>query len=151
MGGAWAAAPTGFATSAADREKYIKDLPKDRLRNASEIYKSGLGTANEMNVVFAALAQQAGLEARPAVVADRTEVLFSPKAMVDTYFLRNVDMAIKTGDSWKVYDVSTKLLPPGMISWREEGMYALISDPANAAARRRMRCPKLKCRPTATP
>jgi hypothetical protein len=40
----------------ADREKYVKSLPKDRIRNAAEIFKSGLGTPNEMNVVFAAMA-----------------------------------------------------------------------------------------------
>jgi hypothetical protein len=47
----------------------------------------------------------------------------------DEYFLSNVDMAVKRGDSWKIYDVSTRLLPPGMISWREEGMKAPITDP----------------------
>ena len=107
----------------AERQTYIKCLPKDRLRNAAEIFKSGLGTANEMNVVFAAMAQQIGLEARPALVADRNAILFHPKTTVDDYFIDNIDMAVKQGDAWKIFDVSTKLLPPGMISWREEGMY----------------------------
>ena len=115
----------------ADRQKYIKSLPKDRLRNATEIFKSGIGTANEMNVVFAAMAQQSGLEARPALVASRNERIFHPKVTVDEYFIDNIDMAVKQGDDWKILDVSTKLLPPGMISWREEGMYALITDPKN--------------------
>src|SRR6185312_8296255 len=113
----------------AERRAYFKSLPKERLRTASEIFKSGLATANEMNVVFAAMAQQVGLEARPALVSDRTELLFNPKITMDTFFLRNIDMAVKQGENWKVYDVSTKLLPPGMISWREEGVYALIADP----------------------
>jgi Domain of Unknown Function with PDB structure (DUF3857) len=116
----------------AERRSYLKSLPKERLRTASEIFKSGLGTANEMNVVFAAMAQQVGLEARPALVSDRTELLFHPKHTIDTFFLHNIDMAVKQGEDWKVYDVSTKLLPPGMISWREEGVYALIADPKNA-------------------
>jgi hypothetical protein len=85
-----------------------------------------------MNVVFAAMAQQAGLEARPALVSDRTERLFHPKGTPDTFFLHNIDKAVKQGEDWKVYDVSTKLLPPGMISWREEGVYALIADPKSA-------------------
>ena len=113
----------------AERERFFKDAPKGRSRTAVETFKRGLGTANEMNVVFAALAQQVGLEARPAWVANRNEVYFSPKGTVDEYFLGSIDMAVKLGDSWKIYDVSTKLLPPGMISWREEGMYALIGDP----------------------
>ena len=113
----------------AERERFLKSLPKDRYRTSAEIFKSGLATANEMNVVFAAMAQQAGLEARPALVASRSELIFDPKYTVDEYFLSNVDMAVKRGDSWKVYDVSTRLLPPGMISWSEEGMKALITDP----------------------
>ncbi len=103
-------------------------MPRDRLRAAAEIYKSGLGTANEMNVVFAAMAQQIGLEARPVLVSDHTQYLFHPKTTVDTFFLPNIDMAVKQGDTWKIFDVSTKLLPPGMISWREEGVYALVAD-----------------------
>jgi hypothetical protein len=117
--------------SDADRQKFFKESPKDRNRTAAETYKRGLGTANDMNVVFAALAQQTGLEARPAWVADREEIIFSPKRLADDYFLSNLDMAVKLGEAWKIFDVNTKLLPPGMISWREEGMYALIGDPKN--------------------
>lgn len=113
----------------AERQKYFKSLPQDRLRTAAEIFKSGLGSANEMNVVFAAMALQAGMEARPALVSNRFERIFNPQATLDEYFLRNIDMAVKQGDAWKVLDVSTKSLPPGMISWHEEGMYALITDP----------------------
>jgi len=40
-------------------------------------------------------------------------------------------MAVKIGDAWKIYDVSNKLLAPGQLSWREEGGYALLTDPKN--------------------
>ncbi len=115
--------------SEAERQKYIKDLPKDRRRTAVEVFRSGLGTADEMNVVFAAMAQQAGIEARPVAVPSRSDYNFHPNVISDDYFLRNIDMAVKVGDTWKLFDVSTKLLPPGMISWREEGMFSLLTDP----------------------
>jgi hypothetical protein len=38
-------------------------------------------------------------------------------------------MAVKQGDQWKIYDVSTKLLSPKLVSWQEEGTSALLSDP----------------------
>jgi hypothetical protein len=120
-----------FGVTEAERQKYLKDLPKDRRRTAVETFRSGLGTSDEMNVVFAALAQQVGLEARPVAVPNRNEYIFHPKATVDEYFLGSIDMAVKVGETWKLFDVSTKLLPPGMISWREEGMYALLTDPKN--------------------
>jgi Domain of Unknown Function with PDB structure (DUF3857) len=118
----------GEGVTDAERERLIKSRPKDRPRTAAEIFKSRLGSSNEMNVVFNAMAQEAGLDARPALVADRNE-LFNTKYTVDSYFLDNIDTAVKRGDSWKIYDVNARLLPPGMLPWREEGMSALITDP----------------------
>ncbi len=112
-----------------ERNKLFKALEKDHARTAAEIYKSGIGLSNEMNTVLAAMAQQAGFDARPARVADRNQIIFNPKNMVDDYFVPNVELAIKRGDGWKIYDVSTKRLAPGMISWSEEGMYAMVADP----------------------
>src|SRR5262245_24236647 len=112
----------------AERVKFRDSLPKNRARTSSEILKSRLGTPSELNVVFAAMAAQAGLDARPAFVADWNEVGFNPKTMMNRYYLDHIDMAVKLGGSWKVFDVSTKLLTPGMLPWRQEGLYALISD-----------------------
>jgi hypothetical protein len=81
-----------------------------------------------MNVGFAALAAEAGLDVRPALVADRSEIVFNPK-LAERYFLDNGAVAVKQGDSWKVLDVSRRLLTPGMLPWQEEGMFALIADP----------------------
>jgi hypothetical protein len=117
--------------TAAEREKFYEKLPKERRRTAAEIFESRLGTSYELNVVFGAMAAQAGMEARPAYVSDWSQVVFDPKAMTSRYFISNLDMAVKIGDAWKIYDVSNKLLPPGQLSWREEGGYALLTDPKN--------------------
>lgn len=111
----------------AERDKVFAKMPKDRRRTADEVLKSGLGNADERNLLFAAMASSAGLEARPVLLPDRTDILFSPQ-MADEYFLDNVDMAVKIGDQWKLYDVSAHL-PPGMLGWNEEGVAALLSDP----------------------
>jgi len=116
------------ATSSADRQAYFEKVPKDRKRTSAEIFKSGLATPNEMNVAFAAAALQAGMDARPALLADRNEIAFNPK-LAERYFLDNVAMAVKLGDSWKLFDVGSRHLFPGMLPWREEGMFALITDP----------------------
>jgi hypothetical protein len=112
----------------AEREKFIEKLPNNRFRTAPEIFKSGIATSYEMNVVFAALAMQAGLEARPALVADRLEMTFTPK-LADRYFIDDIAMAVKLGDAWKVLDVSRKSLTPGMLPWQAEGTMALLTDP----------------------
>ncbi len=112
----------------ADRAQILKEMPKDRYRTASEILKSGIGDSAELNTFFAAMASSVGLEVRPAMIADREDILFVP-SMTDRYFLRNIDMAVNIGGNWKLYDVSARELPASMLSWREEGMQALLSDP----------------------
>jgi hypothetical protein len=111
----------------AERDKVIAKMPDDRQRTAAEVLKSGLGTSDERNLLFAAMASAAGLESRPVLLPNRNDILFDPK-MADDYFLDNVDMAVKIGDEWRFYDVSAHL-PPGMLEWSEEGLPALLSDP----------------------
>ena len=116
------------SVTAAEREKFIQKLPNDRARTSAEIFKSGIGTFSEMNVVFAALAQQAGFETRPALVGNRNEVVFNPQ-LADRYFLDDEAMAVKLGGTWKIVDVGRKSLTPGMLPWEEESMFALLADP----------------------
>jgi|HubBroStandDraft_6_1064221.scaffolds.fasta_scaffold96517_2 hypothetical protein len=112
----------------AERAKILKDLPKTRLRTSAEVLKSGIGTSNEMNTLFAAMATSVGLDTRPALVADREDIVFAP-GLADSYFLPNVDMAVQLGGKWALRDVSARLLPSNMVSWREEGMQVLLTDP----------------------
>lgn len=112
----------------AERVKFFERLVRGRDRNSAEIFKSGIATSSEMNVVFAALAMEAGLEARPALIASRDEYIFNPK-FADRYFLDNTGIAVKLSSTWKVVDASRKLLTPGMLPWQEDGMMALITDP----------------------
>jgi hypothetical protein len=111
----------------AERTKVLAKMPKDRRRTAAEVLKSGLGDADERNLLFAAMAISVGLEARPVLLPNRNDILFSQQ-MTDDYFLDSVDTAVKIGDQWKFYDVGAHL-PPGMLSWSEEGVAALVSDP----------------------
>jgi hypothetical protein len=116
------------SVSDSERAKILKSLPKDRSRTSVEVFKSGIGYADEMNTLFAAMAQTVGLEARPALVSNRDGVMFEPR-MADSYFLSNIDMAVKIDGEWRVFDATTRRLPANMVSWREEGTQALISDP----------------------
>ncbi|MCE5308358.1 MAG: DUF3857 and transglutaminase domain-containing protein [Acidobacteriales bacterium] len=114
--------------SDAERGPILQELNKNGLRPVAKVLKSGIGSDGELNALFATMASQAGLEARPAWAADTTDLVFSPRIAED-YFLNTLVMAVKIGDAWKVYDVSTRELPAGMVSWRNEGVMALVSDP----------------------
>jgi hypothetical protein len=112
----------------AERTAILKQMPKDRVRTSAEVFKSGIGTSDELNTLFAGMASHAGLEARPAMVANRDDVAFAPN-MTDMYFLPNIDMAISVNGEWRVFDVSARRLPPDMVGWREEGAQVLLCDP----------------------
>ncbi len=114
--------------SASERLAILKQMPKDRLRTSVEVFKSGIGDPGELNLLFAAMCSSVGLDARPVMVSNRDDVLFDP-TLTDAYFLPNVDMAVKIDGEWRLFDVSTRLLPPQMVGWREEGVQALVSDP----------------------
>jgi hypothetical protein len=118
----------GLEVTEADRAKVLKDMPKDRYRTAAEILKSGIGDADELNTLFASMANSVGLDVRPALIGNREDILFVP-AMTDRYFLRHIDMGVNLGGNWKLFDVSARDLPANMLSWTEEGMQALLSDP----------------------
>ncbi len=111
----------------AEREAYFKSLPRDRRRTSTEVLRGGLGTSREMNLVLGALAAQAGFDVRPAMIADRSEIIFNPK-LAERYFLDNEGVAIRSGNAWKIVDISDKHVPPGMLPWHEEGMLALVGD-----------------------
>jgi len=118
----------GQQVTEADRAQILKEMPKDRYRTAAEIFKSGIGDSDELNTLFASMANSVDLDVRPALIGDREEIIFVPQ-MMERYFLRHIDMAVNIGGNWKIYDVGTRDLFPGMLSWREEGMQALLSDP----------------------
>jgi hypothetical protein len=118
----------GSQVSDADRAEILKGMPKDRYRTAAEIFKSGIGDADELNTLFAAMASSIDLEVRPALIGNREDVIVVP-SLTEKAFLRHIDMGVNIGGNWKLYDVSARDLPANMLSWTEEGMNALLSDP----------------------
>jgi hypothetical protein len=97
-------------------------------RSPSDTLKRGMGTSQDILNLFGAMALSMGLDARMARVGDRGNYFFDPR-MVDDYFLRSNDIAIKVNDSWRIFDPSARYLPAGMLNWREEWNQALIPDP----------------------
>jgi len=116
----------------AERADFIKKLPDTRGRNSAEIFKSKMALPQEMNVVFAALAMQVGLDVRPVMVANRSEAAIDITKLPERYFVDDVALGIKEGDGWKVFSVSAKHLFPGMLPSEEQGMFAIVTDPKAA-------------------
>ena len=96
--------------------------------NANDTLKQMRGYPDDINAVFAAMCLAVGLDARPAAVSDRGDFFFDP-SFPDSYFLQAIDIAVKSGNEWRLYDPGSTYAPAGMLSWREENTQALIADP----------------------
>lgn len=101
---------------------------KIKNKNANDTLKRMQGTGDDINIVFAAMCIALGFDARPAAVSDRSDFFFDP-SFTDPYFLQAIDIAVKVGDTWKVYDPASMYVPAGMLRWREENTQVLVTDP----------------------
>jgi len=108
--------------TAADRAKLKpNESPSDTL-------KQGMGTATNIDCLFAALATAAGFEARIVQVANRGVIFFDP-TFPDAYLLSAYDIAVRVGNEWRFFDPGSIYVPFGMLRWQEEGQPALLGDP----------------------
>ncbi|HEX8128913.1 MAG TPA: DUF3857 domain-containing protein [Pyrinomonadaceae bacterium] len=118
----------------------IKNLDDDALNLPAEVRlklkdESPSGTLKKMEgrykdigALFAALAIAAGFEARPAIMADRSDIFFDP-GFADYYFMSMVVIAVKVNDSWRFFNPAEMYMPFGMLTWQAESQDALITDP----------------------
>ncbi len=97
-------------------------------KGPSETLKRGYGTFEDIDLLFAAMANAAGFTARLAKVTDRSDAFFKVN-FADDYFLRSFVVAVQVGADWKFYDPGVTRTRYGMLRWQEEGMPALIPDP----------------------
>jgi hypothetical protein len=101
-------------------------------KTAAETLKRGIGTGEDIDLLFAALATAAGFEARIAHVADRSDIIFNPEAfefVLNLYFMRSYNIAVRVGNAWRFFDPASTYIPFGMLRWQEEGVKAMIVDP----------------------
>jgi hypothetical protein len=114
-----------------DKDTGLTDADRAKLKTnktPADTLKRGTGTNKEVSLLFGAMAAAAGFDVRVVRIGDRGESFFSPK-MTIPYFLSSYDIAVKVGNNWRVIDPSSPYIPMGMLSWREEGEYALVTDP----------------------
>ena len=105
-------------------EEQIEKL-KDNKR-PSDTLKRGVGSGVDINLLFAALANAAGFEARVALLPDRGRRFFDRNVMIPGS-LRPAAIAVRAGFSWKLYDPAFKYITAGMLRWQEEGVDSLIA------------------------
>jgi hypothetical protein len=91
-----------------------------------------MGTGEDIDLLFGALASAAGFDARVAHLADRSDIFFSPNEfdfLLNLYFMRSYNIAVRVENGWRFFDPASQYVPLGMLRWQEEGGKALIVGP----------------------
>ncbi|MBS1812980.1 MAG: DUF3857 and transglutaminase domain-containing protein [Acidobacteria bacterium] len=101
-------------------------------KNAADTLRNRMGTGRDINLLFIALANAAGFDARQALLADRSQYAFN-KNFTGTYYmatmLESYNVAIRMENQWRFFDPASTYVSFGMLLWQEEGQEALITDP----------------------
>ena len=96
-------------------------------KKPSDTLKRGVGPGIDINLLFAAMVNAAGFDARMALLPDRGERLFDRSAYVRGS-LRPSTIAVRFGTAWNFFDPGLPYIASGMLRWQEEGVDALIVD-----------------------
>ncbi len=97
-------------------------------KSPGDTLKKAMGTAANIDMLFAALAKAAGFDARLALSGNRDSMFFD-KGLGNVAFLQSSFIAVKVGDEWKYFSPAEMYTPFGMLGWREESQETLITDP----------------------
>ena len=96
-------------------------------KNPSDTLKRGMGNGADVDLLFAALANASGLDARIVLAPDRGDIFFN-KGIPNSYFINPQNVAVNVGGTWKFFNPGYNYVPFGMLRWQEEGEPALITD-----------------------
>src|SRR5437588_1933268 len=96
-------------------------------KKPADTLKRGAGNGFDIDLLFAALANAAGLDAHVALLPDRSKRFFDRNVLIPGS-IRPANIAVRTGETWKFFDPGFHYVTPGMLRWQEEGVDALITD-----------------------
>jgi hypothetical protein len=99
-------------------------------QNVEDVLKHGYAYANEINLLFAALARAAGLEASVVEVVARDRAFFR-KQVLDESQLSAVVIRVKVGVQDYYFDPATRFCPFKFLPWEESGAQGLRVDKSN--------------------
>ncbi|MCO6512137.1 MAG: DUF3857 and transglutaminase domain-containing protein [Aridibacter famidurans] len=106
-------------------DKQKEDI-KDN-KSESDTLKRKQGYWHDIHLLFAALLNASGLDARMANVTLRSNPRFD-SSLLNDYLLETELVAVKLEGKWTFFEPSDQHLPFGMLPWSREGERALVSD-----------------------
>ncbi len=114
-------ANTTFDATITDEQR--AKLPETK--NIGDLLKRKSGSSQFIDMLFGAMANSIGLEARVGLLGNRGEMFFHPK-MTNERLVHLGVIGVKVGDKWKFFNPGMKFLPYGMLVWYEEDTWCLL-------------------------
>lgn len=125
-----------------EAEKSEKEMKQENLtenKSAEDVMNHGYAFANEINLLFVALARAAGFEANPVLISSRKQA-FLMKGYPNERQLNAMIVVVRAGNTVLYLDPATRFCPYGLLPWEEadtEGVLVssvvpqLVSTPAS--------------------
>ncbi len=95
--------------------------------NAADTLKAGSGTSYDINILFAAMASAAGLDARLTRCNRRDLILFDPH-VTEFFMAPDTVVAVKLQNQWHYFDPGDTYLPFGFLNWRDSSTVRVMAD-----------------------
>ncbi|MEQ1643921.1 MAG: DUF3857 domain-containing protein, partial [Pyrinomonadaceae bacterium] len=95
------------------------------VKSVNDVLKRKQSNDMFIDVLFGSMATAAGMEARIALIGNRSEMIFHPR-MTNETFIHPGGIAVQVGNVWRVFNPGTKFAPFGMLAWYEEGTWAML-------------------------
>ncbi|MCO6510873.1 MAG: DUF3857 and transglutaminase domain-containing protein [Aridibacter famidurans] len=96
------------------------ELDEIKLNSSDDdTYKKLQGRSEEVNKLFASLADAAGFETRLAFTGDRSEMFFNPRR-AHASFIHLAGVAVEMNGRWHYFDPGDPFVPYGTLAWYEE-------------------------------
>lgn len=112
---------TTFDASITDEER--AKLPQ--VKSIPDVLKRSAGSSQYIDMLFGALANAAGFEARIAFTGNRSEMFFEP-TMTNEQLIHPAAIAVNVNNDWKFFNPGLAFLPYGMLVWYEEDTWAML-------------------------
>ena len=105
-----------FELEKTEKERKREELKENK--NAEDVLTRGYAYANQVNLLFVALARAAGFEAYPFVVTSRKNAFFQADWPSESQ-LNVMVVQVRTSNSYIYLDPATKYCPYGLLPWDE--------------------------------
>jgi hypothetical protein len=114
-----------YEPSRTEKEKKVEHLSENK--SAEDIFRHNYGNANEINLLFTALARAAGFDASVVEVANRASTRFQSEVLDVSQFDAMV-VVLRLNGQILYFDPATRYCPYGLVPWFETDTVGLRWD-----------------------